>query len=161
MANYEEAINDVKYLSTRLRGLISLADFLEDFASLENRLLEKTKLLEETNNNLNETITALNASREQLSQTKEDLAVHVKRAYQEADAIRNDAVKEAELIVLQAQYKAQDEINRLKVTETLIRTQIEDARTELKEVEAEILLKSQSLANIENKLQTLRESLNG
>lgn len=161
MANYSEAINDIRYLSNRLRGLIEVAEYLGDVDSLEQRVAEKTKALEETNTNLGNLSNSLNATREQLEQTREDLEALINRTNAEADAIRANAAKEAELIIIQAQYKAQDEIDKISATGNIIRAQIEDARAELKEVEDELLLKSQALANIENKIKNLRESLNG
>lgn len=161
MANYEEAINDVKYLSTRLRGLIELADFLGDASTLENRVAEKTKVLEETNANLTETIAVFNATRDQLAQTREDLAAFINRTNAEADSIRANAAKEAELIILQAHEEYTKIIDKAGLEANIIASSIADAKEELNALDEQILLKAQSLANIETKLQTLRESLNG
>lgn len=161
MANYEEAINDVKYLSTRLRGLIELADFLGDASTLENRVAEKTKVLEETNANLTETIAVFNATRDQLAQTREDLAAFINRTNTEADAIRANARKEAELIILQAHEEHNKIIDKAGLEANIISSSISEAKEELNALDEQILLKSQALANIENKLKNLRESLNG
>lgn len=161
MANYEEAINDVKYLSTRLRGLIELADFLGDASTLENRVTEKTKVLEETNANLTETIAVFNATRDQLAQTREDLAAFINRTNAEADAIRANAVKEAELVISQAKVTANAEVEKIRVVGDILRDEIVKSNQELSAIEEQIALKAQALANIENKLKTLRESLNG
>lgn len=161
MANYEEAINDVKYLSTRLRGLIELADFLGDASTLENRVAEKTKVLEETNANLTETIAVFNATRDQLAQTREDLAAFINRTNAEADAIRANAVKEAELVISQAKVTANAEVDKIRAVGDVAKAEITASKQELAALNEQIALKAQALANIENKLQTLRESLNG
>jgi chromosome segregation ATPase len=156
---YEQAIQDIKFLSQRFKGLIEFAEFLDSFEALQNRFKEVDKALSEKLAELSESVETLDSLKKQQEAVQEDCRKTVQETEAEIIALLEKAKENANEIASEGRGK-RDKFNKVFAQEQKAQIEIlEKLRAEIEAEKRELASLVAEQEQIRNKLLELKNSL--
>lgn len=139
-ADLAQAVIDLRWLGARFKGLLALADVIDDYRSLERRIAEANTRLEEIGHEQEDAADAIRLAKEQadgeIAQKHAEANKQVGEKHANAVQIVADAQVEAKRIVDEARREAESQALRVEEHVTMI-AQHDATLTSLKgEIEA-------------------------
>jgi chromosome segregation ATPase len=156
-----QAIEDLRFLGKRLKGIIELAGELESIQSLDNIIKERESVAQDASEKLlqaRKDLVAIEKEKEAHASdiTKQEKAFEIKKAEEHKTLLSKESA-----ILSAARDKASSIIQNAEKSYNSVTTSIKDKEAELASLSSAVSLAEEKLLSLNNAIQVLRNQLNG